>query len=238
MSQETQLLESEALTGAILESALDCIIAIDAKGRILEFNPAAERTFGYRRAEVVGPELAETIVPPSLRERHRAGMARYLATGEARVLGRRVEITGMRSDGSEFPVELAIKAIRLNGAPAFTAYLRDITQRKEAEKLLSDYNRTLERKVEERTEELSGANAELAKTLQHLRAVQHQMVMQAKMTTLGNLVLRYREGHRSGTYRQRIRARLHDEGFQSAPRDRPRQRVQHYSEAPRGDHGR
>src|SRR5204863_4663807 len=73
------------------------------------------------------------IVPPSLRGMHRAGFARYVETGEASILGRRIEITGMRSDGSEFPVELAIMRIGLPGPPMFTGYLRDITERKHAE---------------------------------------------------------------------------------------------------------
>jgi PAS domain S-box-containing protein len=127
---------SDLLTAAILESALDCIITADHHGRITEFNPAAERTFGYRRQDVVGLPLADVIVPPSLREQHHAGFARFLATGEARVLGRRVEITGMRSDGSEFPIELAITPITLHGFPFFTAYLRDITERKRSEEEL------------------------------------------------------------------------------------------------------
>ena len=67
-----------------MDSALDCIVTIDHEGCISEFNPAAERTFGYRRDDVVGKQLADVIIPPSLRERHRQGLARYLATGEAR----------------------------------------------------------------------------------------------------------------------------------------------------------
>jgi len=124
---------SDLLKAAILESALDCIITADHHGCITEFNPAAERTFGYRQQDVVGLPLADVIVPPSLREQHRAGFARYLATGEARLLGRRIEITAMRADGSEFPIELAITPITLHGLPFFTAYLRDITERKRSE---------------------------------------------------------------------------------------------------------
>jgi PAS domain S-box-containing protein len=135
-SHATALGRSEARKAAILDSALDCILTIDHDGCITEFNPAAERTFGYRRDEVVGKELADVIVPPSLREQHRRGFARYLATGEARVLGRRVEMTAVRADGSEFPVELAITRIPLDGPPSFTGYLRDITRRKQSDEEL------------------------------------------------------------------------------------------------------
>jgi len=121
---------------AILDSALDCIVTIDHKGCITEFNPAAESTFGYRRDEVVGKLLADVIIPASLREKHRRGFARYLATGESRVLGKRFEMTAVRANGSELPVEIAITRIPLDGPPSFTGYLRDITDRKEAEEKL------------------------------------------------------------------------------------------------------
>src|SRR5271163_3629201 len=134
--EEMELKRSEARKAAILESALECIVTIDHEGCITEFNPAAERTFGHRRDEVVGKQLADVIIPPSLREKHRQGFARYLATGEARVLGKRIEITAVRADGSEFPVELAVTRIPLEGPPSFTGYLRDITERKRAEQEL------------------------------------------------------------------------------------------------------
>ena len=121
---------------AILNSALDCIVAIDHEGCITEFNPAAERTFGRRRGDVIGKRLADIIIPPSLRERHKLGLARYLATGESRVIGTRIEQTALRSDGSEFPVELAITRIDQDGLPSFIGYLRDITERKQAEEKL------------------------------------------------------------------------------------------------------
>ena len=124
---------AEARKTAILNSALDCIMTMDHEGRITEFNPAAERTFGYRRDQVIGQQLADVIIPASLRERHRRGVARYLVTGEAPVLGRRMEMTAVRADGSEFPVELAITRIPSDGPPSFTGYLRDITERKRAE---------------------------------------------------------------------------------------------------------
>lgn len=124
---------SEIRKASILETALDCVITIDASGIITEFNPAAERTFGYRHADVVGKEMTELIVPPSLRGAHRAGMKRYLTTGIPHVLGRRIEITGMRSDGCEFPVELAIVKVPMPGPVFFTAYLRDLTERRRLE---------------------------------------------------------------------------------------------------------
>ena len=133
---EEELRLSEARKAAILDSALDCIVTIDHEGCITEFNPAAERTFGYRRDEVLGQQLADAIIPPALRGGHRQGFARYLATGEARVLGRRIEMTAVRADGSEFPTELAITRIPLDGPPSFTGYLRDITERKQSEEEL------------------------------------------------------------------------------------------------------
>ena len=133
---EEELRRSEARKAAILDSALDCIVSIDREGCITEFNPAAERTFGYRRDKVLGQQLADVIIPPALREGHRHGFARYLATGEARVLGKRIEMTALRADGSEFPAELAITRISLDGPPSFTGYLRDITERKQSEEEL------------------------------------------------------------------------------------------------------
>jgi len=126
------LRESEARRAAILDTALDSVIAMDHEGRIVDFNPAAERTFGYRRDEVIGKTLAETIVPPSLRESHRRGLARYLETGDGPVLGRRIELTGLRKDGTEFPVELAITRIA-GEPPAFVGFARDISAQKELE---------------------------------------------------------------------------------------------------------
>lgn len=125
--------ESEARKTAILETALDCIITMDHDGKIVEFNPAAERTFGYSRAQAVGRLLSEMIIPPSMRQSHSRGLARYLATGEGPVLSKRIEISAMRSDQTEFPVELSISRIPVAGPPLFTAYLRDITPRREAE---------------------------------------------------------------------------------------------------------
>jgi PAS domain S-box-containing protein len=127
------LLASRVRYRAVLEAALECVIAMDHRGIVVEWNPAAERTFGWRASEAVGRELAELVVPPALRERHRAGLARYLAGGEPRVLERRIEIGAMRRDGQEFPCELTITRITHEGEPMFFGYLRDITERRAAE---------------------------------------------------------------------------------------------------------
>jgi len=124
---------SEADLEAILDTALDAIVTMDHRGRIMEFNPAAERIFGYSRADALDRELAEIIVPPDLRTRHRTGLTAYLTTGEGPLIGRRIEIQAMRRDGSLFPAELAITRIPLDGPPLFAGYIRDITERMRAE---------------------------------------------------------------------------------------------------------
>ncbi|MEO8605745.1 MAG: PAS domain S-box protein, partial [bacterium] len=126
---ERTLRESEARKGAMFESALDCIITIDQDGLILEFNAAAERTFGHRREDVVGRELADMIIPPSFRERYRQGLARYRTTGEGAVINKRVELPALRADGREIPIEMTVTAISVRGTTLFTAYLRDISER-------------------------------------------------------------------------------------------------------------
>jgi PAS domain S-box-containing protein len=130
---EQELRQSEARKTAILETALDCIITIDHEGKVIEFNPAAEKTFGYKRHEIINQELCQFIIPASLRERHRKGIAQYLATGEGPVLGKRLDFTALRADGTEFPIELTITRIPTEGPPLFTAYLRDISDLQRAE---------------------------------------------------------------------------------------------------------
>ncbi len=130
---EWEVRQSEARKSAILETALDCIITMDHEGNVVEFNPAAERTFGYSRDQVIGQELSQFIIPPSLRDQHRTGIVHYLGTGDGPVLGRRLELPALRADGTEFPAELAITRISTDGPPLFTAYLRDITEQKRAE---------------------------------------------------------------------------------------------------------
>ncbi|MEX0585958.1 MAG: PAS domain S-box protein, partial [Pirellulales bacterium] len=131
---ERAIRESDARKAAILNTALDAIITIDGRGRIIDFNPAAERTFGKPLSEVAGTELAELIIPPRFREQHRRGLAHYAATGEAPVLGKRLEMSAIGADGVEFPVELAISQISTEGPPLFTGYIRDLSERSRTER--------------------------------------------------------------------------------------------------------
>lgn len=129
---------SEAHRKAIVGGALDGIIVADMSGRILEFNPAAENIFGYGREEILGRDLAETIIPPPFRAQHRAGLARYGETGESRVLRQRIKVEGMRRDGSQFPLELSITHDQGGGKDVVVGYLRDITSVKESEAELAE----------------------------------------------------------------------------------------------------
>ena len=124
---------SEARTRAVVTAALDCVISMDHRGRVIDFNPAAEEVFGYRAEDVKGKEMAELIVPPALRDAHRAGLRRHIETGEEKILGKRLEMTAVRADGTEFPVDLAITRLGTGPEPTFTGYLRDISERKSAE---------------------------------------------------------------------------------------------------------
>ncbi len=135
--------ERDAILAAVLRASLDCVIVADADGVILEFNEAAERTFGRPRETAIGRQMGDLIVPPRLAEAHRAGMARYLREGRSRLLGRRIETHALRADGSEFPVELAITETTVAGRRLFAASMRDLSERHAAEAALRGSERRL-----------------------------------------------------------------------------------------------
>ena len=141
--------ESEERKAAVLRSTLDSIITMDAEGIVTEFNPAAEKTFGYLREEAIGAHLADLIVPERMRQAHREGLARYVATGHARVLNQRLELPALRKDRSEFTAELTITRNEIEGEPTFTGVLRDISQRKEQEREREQLIRALARSNQE-----------------------------------------------------------------------------------------
>jgi PAS domain S-box-containing protein len=146
---EEALRESEARTRAIVDSALDCVIVMDHDGNVTEFNPAAEKTFGYSRNEMIGTPVAR-LIPPDLRSRHRAGLARYLETNVSSILERRIELEGIRKDGGAFPLELTITRVPGREPPVFAGYLRDLTERRRAEQEVRDNLERLRRTDEER----------------------------------------------------------------------------------------
>ncbi|MCW5889474.1 MAG: PAS domain S-box protein [bacterium] len=127
------LARTSATNTAILEAALDAIVGMDHRGRLTEFNPAAERLFGRRRADVLGRDLADLLLPPVARAAHREGLARHLAGGTSTILGRRLETTALGADGQEVPIELTVSRVHRDGPPTFTATLRDITEQKRAD---------------------------------------------------------------------------------------------------------
>jgi PAS domain S-box-containing protein len=133
---EQEVRASESRLRAMLEAALDAVVTMDVSGRVLGWNHAAEAMFGYDASEATGRDMAELIVPPGLRDAHRRGLARFRETERPVVLDRRLALTGMRRDGTEFPVELTITRIGLPGPPTFTGYLRDITDRTRADEEL------------------------------------------------------------------------------------------------------
>lgn len=124
---------SEVRKTAILERSLSAIISMDHHGKVTEWNAAAEQMFGYTLAEARGQSLAELIIPAGLREAHRDGLRRYCETGEARVLGRRIELTALRRGGEEFPVELSVARLPGIEPAVFMGSLRDLTALKRSE---------------------------------------------------------------------------------------------------------
>ncbi|MDQ7826180.1 MAG: PAS domain S-box protein [Candidatus Eremiobacteraeota bacterium] len=126
---------------ATVETSLDSLVSIDRAGRITEFNSAAEKIFGYRREEIIGKTIADTLVPESHRQRHREGMKRHLDTGESAILGRRIELPALRADGTEFPAEVSITRFEIGDEPHFTGFIRDITERRKAEADLLEEHR-------------------------------------------------------------------------------------------------
>jgi PAS domain S-box-containing protein len=119
-----------------MNGALECIITMDSDGLIECFNPAAERTFGFRSKDVIGKPLADVIIPPALREAHTEGLKRFLATGDGPIIAKRVEMTAMRAGGEEFPVELIVTTGFSEGHPTFTGFVLDLTDHRRAEEAL------------------------------------------------------------------------------------------------------
>ncbi len=148
------LRENEERTRLIVERAYDAFIAINADGRITDWNPQAELTFGWSRAEALQQPLATLIIPERYRKAHKKGIKHFLATGEGPVLNKRIEMSALHRDGHEFPAELSISAIRRGETYIFTAFVHDITERKRAEAAVQKFSQELEQRVQDRTAQL------------------------------------------------------------------------------------
>ncbi len=132
LDQVTQRLQ------ALSATANDAVITIGEDSRVVDWNAAAERMFGWRREEAIGSDLAELIVPPAHRAEHMAGIGRFLRDGSARIFGRRVETTAVRRDGETFDVELSVWPVRTGERYTFSSFVRDISRRKAAERALAE----------------------------------------------------------------------------------------------------
>lgn len=130
---EDRLRQSEEQKTLVLDNATDAIITISTDGRIFDWNARAVETFGWTAAEAKGRRLAELIIPPDLRESHDAGLRRYISTGKAHVLNKRLELEALAKDGRRFPMELTIRRIALGDDVYFTGFARDLTSIRRAE---------------------------------------------------------------------------------------------------------
>ncbi len=135
-------------TQLMLDASMDAVICMDQNGMVVTWNLCAEQIFGYREDQAMGREVADLIVPPEYREKHRAGMARFIKTGEPTIIGRRIEVPGLHADGRRFPIELTIGLISKAGSPLFSAHVRDITERKSAETQLRILSQAVEQSPE------------------------------------------------------------------------------------------
>jgi PAS domain S-box-containing protein len=128
----------ELRTSAVLASALEAIVTMDEFGNIVDLNPAAERMFGYERDDVAGRPLADVLIPPELRALHREGFTRFLETDRPVILGKHLEVEALRADGEHIPIELTVTQVQMPGTTLFTGFIRDVTERRQAEDQLRE----------------------------------------------------------------------------------------------------
>ena len=165
VNAERALRDSEARKQSMLDTALECVVTIDHNGRILEFNPAAETTFGYLSEEAIGSRIVDLIVPARLRGPRDNAISRHLEMGESRILNRLVHMPALRGDGSEFICEFSITRLPIEGPAVFTAFLRDITARKALEEALANEREFLVAVLENLTDGVVACDADGRPTL-------------------------------------------------------------------------
>jgi PAS domain S-box-containing protein len=135
---ERHLNDATQRLATLIATANDAVISIDANSKVIDWNTAAERIFGWRRTEVVGRDLTELIIPPALRAEHLGGIGRFLNDGSGRIFNRRVETTALRRNGEEFDAELSVWPVRTSEGCTFSSFIRDISRRKAAERALAE----------------------------------------------------------------------------------------------------
>lgn len=173
---EGALRRSEELTREIISHALDAIVIADREGVITDWNPRAEAVFGWTREEAIGQTLYDTVIPARYHEEHRKGMERFLDTGDGPIIGKRIEIQGRGKRGEEFPIELAVTPVEIGDSLAFSAFVRDITDRVRAQLEVHKLNSELEDRVRERTDQLQAAVLEKERLLGDLQASHVELV--------------------------------------------------------------
>ena len=212
---EASLRKSEAHTRSIVDLALDGFIGMDTAGMITDWNFQAEEIFGWSRQEAVGRLLAATIIPAQHRDAHEQGLRRFLATGVGPMLNTRIEITGVHRDGHEIPIELAISpSLRQGGIYTFSAFVRDISARKQTEwqsrmheEELQRLNEALDRRVQARTQELAAVNDSLvAEVTERMQTAASLEQSRQALQKLAFQLLRVQEEER-----RRISRDLHDD---------------------------
>jgi two-component system sensor kinase FixL len=167
---QQSLREGQELSRSIIETANEAFVAMDAEGKIIDWNRQAESTFGWSHAEAVGQPLAGLIIPPDYRDAHAKGLRHFLATGEGPVLNRRIEVQALHRSGRLFPVELTIAPLRARQGYRFNAFVHDITDRKEAEEKLRGFAGQLARSNRELQDFASVASHDLQEPLRKVQA--------------------------------------------------------------------
>ena len=174
--------QAEQKFRSVTESALDAIISANNKGEIISWNQAATRILEFSEEEAVGQWL-EIIIPERFHEAHRNGMDRFNKSGEAHAIGKTVELAAITKSGDEVPIELSLSTWMVRNERYYTGIIRDIGERKRAEKLL----RQSEKELREKSLEMKEKNQDLEATLKQINEMHNQMIMQEKMASLGKL---------------------------------------------------
>ncbi len=194
------LRKSEERQRKVVETALDAFISMNIEGKIQEWNPQAERIFGFRREEVLGQHLRDLIISPQYWEMHDQWIHDFLATGQGHALNNRIEIQVRHRDGHTFPVEVSIAPLQIGSSWIFNAFFHDISNRKKAEQELQILNENLKNQ----TNTLSQTNAELNSLAESLRHANAQLLQMSATDALTKLLNRrglhealLRERHRS-----------------------------------------